>query len=203
MIQNQNQNIDTPISVICGEDERLSPTLPPIITTQTTYEPECTAVMEYETTETTQPPQLFIANESFVDHAEHFNASCTPEPVLQDIPYKFTLKYVPYVAEISQVKLDPCTQISPFAEPTSLVLPKRIVCPCCIVMTPKHECKIDPLPENEKSDDPRTPTHAPCPVELTTDPPDSSEWWVRLMNDPDFERRFTDFTDTSPDCKIQ
>ncbi len=150
--------------------------------------------------EMTQSPQTFVAQETVVEKMEYATAVCAPEAILHAMPSKYTL--VP--DDTSQVKLDPFTQISTCSDPKPTTLPKLIVCPCCNdKMTPKHECKNESLSKNEKNDNPHTPVHAPCPVELTTDPPDSSEGWDRLMNDSDFHNRFADYTKTSDDCKMQ
>jgi hypothetical protein len=196
--------IDTPITVK-PEYEVPSPIVLPVIAPQTLYEhqPESMVVQtEYEHAEITYPPETFFANETDVKSEEYAIAISAPEPTICDSPDTCILK--------PQVKFDSHAKNHQSPPSNRISLPKVILCPCCnMQMTPNHECLNKSLSEPESTNNPATLPQAPCPVEPTTHPPDTNVN-VRgrggLMNDPDFDRRMTEFCDatiSSPDCKTQ
>ena len=85
--------------------------------------------------------------------------------------------------------------------------PQPIMCPCCdSIMSPTHNCEIDPLSDPNPDVPPTPPLLVPCPEELMH-PPDTADGIKDVVfNDPVFGEMFNTYLNSesgSETCKTQ
>jgi len=85
--------------------------------------------------------------------------------------------------------------------------PQPIMCPCCdSIMSPTHNCEIDPLSDPNSDVPPTPPLLVPCPEELMH-PPDTADGIKDFVfKDPDFGEMFNTYLNSesgSESCKTQ
>ena len=85
--------------------------------------------------------------------------------------------------------------------------PQPIMCPCCdSIMSPTHNCEIDPLSDPNPDVPPTPPPLVPCPEELMH-PPDTADGNKDFVfNDPKFGEMFNTYLNSeagSETCKTQ